>query len=151
MTVNIGVTDEPFTPSWLTCKHRVEETGSACIGRQVDGYDHCLAHLGAAQLEHALERLGPSADLEAPGTDISPKLLQQILNAVEDENGVPALGSVFLAQARFTGSANFALVQFSGNANFTGARFTEGAVFDGAEFVDNALFIRVQVHGGSAS
>jgi hypothetical protein len=145
LEIGIGVANQESARSWLTCTHRSEETGSPCIGRQVDGYDYCLAHLEPEQLNQALQQLGPGADLEAPGTEISPKVLERILNAVEDENGSPAFGNVSLAQARFTGNAKFARIQCSGNANFTGARFSEGAVFDGAKFAGDALLIGVHV------
>ena len=160
MMVNIGTDDQAPTPSWPTCAHRRGETGRPCNGKQVDGFDHCLTHLGPGQLEQVLERFSPGADLEAPGTNIEAALLARILRAVTSENDSPTFGDVNLTQAHFTedaifrgvqfsGEAKFHDAQFNGNAEFTGARFSEGAGFYGAQFNENAEFIGVQFNGST--
>ena len=50
--VDIDADDRVPTPSdWPTCTHRSGEADSPCNGRQVDGFDHCLAHLEPEQLD----------------------------------------------------------------------------------------------------
>ena len=69
--VDIGPDDRVPGLPWPTCAHRREEVGDACNGRQADGFEYCLAHLEPEQVEQVLQRFGPGADLEAPGTNIS--------------------------------------------------------------------------------
>jgi uncharacterized protein YjbI with pentapeptide repeats len=132
--VDIGTDDQEPTPSWPTCAHRNGETGSPCIGRQVDGFDHCLAHLEPEQLAQALQQLGPEADLQAPGTDVSAELLAGILQAVASDNEPPTFGAVDLARAHFIGNVSFEGARFSGDARFDGAQFSGDARFYGAQF-----------------
>lgn len=138
------------TSNWPKCRHRSEETGSACTGRQVDGFAHCLAHLEPQQLNHALRQLHPGADLEAPGTDINAELFRRILQAVSIRNR-PVFGAVTFTQAHFFEMANFTEATFGGYTTFDGARFSGDALFsdakfgeevhfDGAQFSSNAWF-----------
>jgi hypothetical protein len=72
--------DEAPPPAWPRCSH--VEGDDTCLGRLVDGFDHCLAHLDEPdQLAQALQRLHPGADLDASGTPISAELLARILGA----------------------------------------------------------------------
>lgn len=144
--------DQALAPSWLTCTHRSRESSSPCTGKQVDGFDYCLAHLEPEQLNQALQRLGPGADLEAPGTDISAELFERILAAVASEDGPPTFGSVSLAEAHFIEGVSFVDARFGGDANFVSARFSKGARFDSAQFGGTALFIDARFSGeGDAS
>jgi uncharacterized protein YjbI with pentapeptide repeats len=143
---------QALVPSWLTCSYGSDENGIRCIGRQVDGFDHCLEHLEPEQLNEALGRVGPGIDVDASGTAISAELLDRILGAVVSENGSATFGSVCFSQARFHGPARFVGARFNRDACFTGAQFTKGAVFDNAQFSGTALFIDARVgHDGDAS
>ena len=128
--------DEVPAPSWPTCSH-------------VEGYDDkCLAHLKPDQLDQALQRLHPGADLDASGTPISAELLAQILRAVQGDDGRPTFGGrVSFAQAHFTGDAVFDRVRFTGDAVFGGAQFSGEAWFDSAQFSGDAVFDRVRFTG----
>ena len=66
-------------PHWPTCVHA--DSDEACIGSQVEGFDRCLAHLEPDQLDQALQRLQPGADLNASGTCIDAVLLAKVLRA----------------------------------------------------------------------
>jgi len=150
---NIGTDDAP-APSWPTCVHRTRETGRACNGKQVDGFDQCLAHLRPRQLEQVLRRFTPGADLEAPGTAVDAALLARIVRAVKGEKGLPTFGYVNLTQAHFTEDAIFRGVKFSGKAEFTSAHFHRNAEFTGAQFSDyvnggDAIFRKAQFHGNA--
>ena len=138
--MNTGADNQVPAPSGQTCGHRGTDSSSSCTGMQFDGFDHCLTHLEPEQLEQALERLSPGADLVAPGTQINAELFARILRAVATENEPPEFGNVNLAQARFVGSASFTGVKFSGRAVFQEAQFSEGASFDGALFSRDASF-----------
>ena len=118
--VNIGADDRAPAPSWPTCGHQTGENGSPCRGRQVDEFDRCLAHLEPEQLEQVLQRFGPGADLEAPGTKINAALLKRLLSAVAGADGFRTFGVVNLAQAQFPEDARFTNVRFSGPAVFRG-------------------------------
>jgi hypothetical protein len=141
-----GEDDRVPVPSWPTCR---TDPGlvTRCNGRQVEGFDLCLAHLQPAQLEQVLQRFGPGADLEAPGTSINAALLERLLSAVAGANGAPAFGVVNFAQAQFPENARFTSAQFSGNAVFEGAQFSGDAEFRGAQFSGNAVFEGAQFSG----
>ena len=158
--MDIHTDDQVPPPSWPTCTHQTGESGSPCNGRQVDGFDHCLAHLEPEQLEHVLQRFSPGADLEAPGTSINAALLERILSAVAGTDGPPRFGIVNLAQARFieaasfasaqfSGTAEFGHAQFSGKAEFRSARFSGDAGFGGAQFSGDAGFYRARFSEGA--
>jgi hypothetical protein len=138
--VDIHTDDQVPPPSWPTCTHQTEESGGSCNGRQVDGFDHCLAHLEPEQLEQVLQRFNPGADLEAPGTSIDAALLERILSVVSGTVGRPTFGVVDLAQVHFTEGAYFNVVQFSGDARFDEAKFSGAAWFDEAKFSGAAWF-----------
>ena len=131
-------------PDWPTCAHR-EATERPCIGRRAEGFDHCLAHLKPQQLDQALKRLQPGADLDASGTPINAKLLAQILHAVQGDGEHPAFGRVSFTQAHFTEDAGFDGAQFSGTAWFSGAQFSGDARFVEAQFSRDARFGGVQL------
>jgi hypothetical protein len=138
---------EAFVPFWLTCAHRGPDIGTLCIGKRVEGFAYCLAHIGPDQLNQILQRLRPGADLEAPGTYIDAGLLDRILRAVTRGADPATFGSVWLEQACFAGGANFAGIRFRGPSNFSGARFSDGARFDGAQFDAHASFTGAHFKG----
>ena len=145
---DIGTDDQAAAPQWPTCRHRNSETGSPCIGRRVDGFDHCLAHLEPEQLAQALQQFSPGADLQAPGTDINAELFAGILQAVTSGKGPPTFGVVNLDRAHFLADASFADAQFSGHASFEGAQFSKDATFSGAQFSGPARFGGAQFSTG---
>jgi uncharacterized protein YjbI with pentapeptide repeats len=147
--VGVDASDQVPAPSWPTCKRRSGETGSPCIGWQVEGFDRCLAHLEPEQLDEALQRLGPGANLVAPGTDINAELLERILTAAATEDGPPTFSAVYLAQAHFIDDASFTWeliispyngVQFNGTTDFSFSVFDHEALFIGAKFGGDAHF-----------
>jgi Pentapeptide repeats (9 copies) len=127
-------------PYWPACAHRDSETDKPCIGRRVDGFDHCLAHLETAQLDWALQRLGPGADLHASGTCINAELFARILRSVATGNEPARFGDAYFTRARFPEGVSFAGVSFTGAIWFNGARFDGDARFDGAEFGADTRF-----------
>jgi uncharacterized protein YjbI with pentapeptide repeats len=145
--VDIHADDQGPPPSWPTCTHQTGESAHPCKGRQVDGFDHCLAHLEPEQLEQVLQRFSPGADLEAPGTSINAALLERILSAVRGTDGSPRFGVVNLAQARFIEDGIFTSAQFSGDASFDGAQFRRNARFNDAQFRRFAWFNGAQFSG----
>jgi hypothetical protein len=99
------------------------------------------------ELDQALQRFMPGAELDAPGTDINAALWARILRAVARLNQPPAFGEVFLARAHFIENVSFMGVQFSENAQFIGAQFSGDASFDNAQFSKNARFGGVRFKG----
>jgi uncharacterized protein YjbI with pentapeptide repeats len=138
--MDIGSDDQVGAVPWPTCAYRRGETGVACNGRQVDGFEYCLAHLEPEELEQILQRFSPGADLDARGTNITAALLARIVRAVVSENGPPRFGAVNLEQAHFIEDASFADVQFTGDAWFDGAQFSGETVFYRARFSGFAGF-----------
>ena len=120
-----------------------KEPGSRCIGRQVDGFDHCLAHLQPEQLDLALW-FGPGADLEAPGTATDAELLTRILCQVATESEPASFGDVSVTLAQFTEDVSFADVRFNGSVAFDGAQFVGEAGFQGAQFSGKVSFFQAQ-------
>jgi uncharacterized protein YjbI with pentapeptide repeats len=107
------------------------------------GFDRCLAHLEAADLDRFLQRLKPGADLDVVDvgrTSIDAGLLGQVLKAVQDENGRSVFGSWSFDRACFSDDASFIGVQFTGNVSFKGTRFTGYVSFEGAQFDGGASF-----------
>jgi hypothetical protein len=133
-------------PGWPTCGHA--EGDDHCIGRRVDGFDHCLAHLEPDQLDRALHRLRPGADLNASGTPINGELLEKVLHAVRDQDGRSRFGSVSFTQAQFTEDAGFTGAEFSGDASFDEAQFNGNAGFDRARFAGSVTFASAQFTKG---
>jgi hypothetical protein len=142
--------DQAPVPDWPTCRHTSEETGRRCTGKQADGFDHCLAHLKPDQLDQALQRLHPGADLDASGTPINAELLARILHAVQGDNERPTFGQVSFTQAHFTGDANFTGVMFTRDASFASAQFTGDAGFGNAQFTGYASFRSAQFTGDAS-
>jgi len=117
------VEDQIPAPSWSTCMSGRSVAGEPCRGRQVDGFDRCLAHLEPEQLDQFLRLLAPGADLDASGTEINAELLKRILRAVTSEDAPPLFGRVDFQRAYFRGYAGFRGARFSRNANFSYAQF----------------------------
>ena len=122
-------------PEWDTCSASVE-----CTGVQVDGFDHCLAHLNDNELDTTLALFEPCADLDARGTTLSGALLARIVDALRDSTGRPQFGKVWFDQATFTDRADFTNCDFSGNAVFGEATFVGEAWFNAAVFSADAVF-----------
>ena len=138
--------DQVPAPDWPTCSH--VEGDDICTGKQADGgFDKCLAHLKPDQLDQAMQRLHPGADLDASGTPINADLLDRILSAVQSDDEPPTLGQVSFNQAHFTADANFIGVMFTGDARFDNAQFTGDARFDNAQFAGAAWFDSAQFTG----
>lgn len=144
-----------FVPNWPLCS-------GSCRGRQIEGLDHCLAHLSEDDLNAFLKSIRPGASFDLRGTTLSAELLQQLLARVSvspvDPNSPVHLGEAdfsfctFQNQAvfrgaRFEGRAGFVGVRFAGTAVFDGVRFAGRAVFDGAQFADTAVFVDAQFAG----
>ena len=91
------------------CSYRRKDTGDRCTGKLADGFAGCLAHLTTDQLDQALQRLHPGADLDASGTPINADLLAQILHAVRGDHERPTFGEVSFTHAHFTDSSARAL------------------------------------------
>src|SRR5712692_803477 len=87
------------------CSYRRKDTGDRCTGKLADGFAGCLAHLTTDQLDQALQRLHPGADLDASGTPINADLLAQILHAVRGDHERPTFGEVSFTHAHFTDSS----------------------------------------------
>ena len=131
--------------NWPTCGHA--DGDGRCTGKQADGFDYCLAHLQPGQLDQALQRLHPGADLDISGTPISAELLGKILRAVQGDDERLMFGQVSFTHAHFTGDASFIGVMFTGDASFGSAQFTGDAWFDHAQFTGNIGFDHAQFSG----
>lgn len=136
------VGDDLPAPKWPICSHA--EGDDVCTGRRVEGASYCLAHVSPDQLDQALRRLHPGADLDASGTPINAELLSQILRAVQKNDEPPEFGLVSFTQAHFSDNANFTHVKFTGNAFFEGTRFTGEARFSRAQFSQAVKFSRAR-------
>ena len=132
----------PRHPHWLTCNYVGVE--GRCIGRRVDDFSNCLAHIGDSQRAQTLAQLHPGSSLDASGTPVSAALLSQILHAVQNKDGSPEFGSVSFAWAHFSEDADFNRVRFTGPASFDHATFEGHAKFTGAVFTEDARFSRAK-------
>ena len=115
-----------------------------CTGNQISSDGRCLAHLTGAELDEFLGRLGPGADLDARGTDISERLLDRIVATFGAGQPRPVFATVLFSGARFKGAVRLAGARFNGDAWFDGARFTGNATFAGADFGGNAVFTEAE-------
>ncbi len=91
-----------------------------------------------------MQRFGPGADLEAPGTVINAELLTRILCQVATESEPASFGDVSVTLAQFTEDVSFADVRFNGSAAFDGAQFVGEAGFQGAQFSGKVSFFQAQ-------
>ncbi|RLK58400.1 pentapeptide repeat-containing protein [Actinokineospora cianjurensis] len=138
------------TPDWPTCT-----TEQGCIGRRIDSFDACLAHLNDDDLDTALASYTPGADVDLRGTSLTPKLIARLLavmspKSLVDRPARPRVGRADFQHCRFTpppaphtssdSAADFRSVTFAERANFFGSTFTRGADFSGATFTKGANF-----------
>ncbi|MEV4049564.1 pentapeptide repeat-containing protein [Amycolatopsis sp. NPDC049688] len=154
-------------PDWPTC------AADVCIGRQIEGFERCLAHLGTDERDDVLRRFAPSDDVDLRGTTLTIGLLERLLTHMSEDPADPAalvrLGRADFRYCHFhddddasgterpedaavddgTGSvcARFKGVWFSGDAVFSGARFSGNAVFGHAQFSGDAWFDGVRFDG----
>lgn len=153
-TTGLGFTD------WPTC---TADEGR-CTGRRIDGFKRCLAHLTGDDLDTALARYTPGADVDLRGTTMAPGLLRRLLACMSDSGDPdqlsPRLGQVDFRHCHFSTqpsahtvdaasgkrasqSFHFVGATFTGDARFDGATFTREAGFDGATFTGEAGFAGV--------
>jgi uncharacterized protein YjbI with pentapeptide repeats len=125
-------------PDWPVCGT------SGCVGVRRDGHEACLAHVGSQARETILTALKPGADLDLRGTPIDRGLLDQLLAAVQSEEGRPTLGDVQFNRAQFGDHVEFTRTQFNGDAVFDGAQFSDHAGFSEAQFRGFARFGEAQ-------
>jgi len=160
--------NEDATTDWRTCC-----ADAGCDGRQIEGYEQCLAHLTAADLNAVLQRFSPGGDLDLRGTILTTQLLQRLLASMSDDpaGSSPHLGHADFRYCHFTvddgqrtrdatpsgylvessshdarsdGDAGFGGARFGGTARFGGARFGGTAGFGGARFDGTAEFAGAQ-------
>jgi uncharacterized protein YjbI with pentapeptide repeats len=114
--------------------------------------------LSGTEIDQALGKISPGADIDVRGTRLSARLLGRLAAAVTGTACEPAYGTakfsgvrfddpVSFANARFNGDALFDGAHFPADATFAGASFCQGALFAYAEFGGAALFVEVMVSG----
>ncbi|MCU1670508.1 MAG: hypothetical protein JWP40_3435 [Blastococcus sp.] len=116
-------------------------------GAAVAADQHCLAHLRPDQRTAFLATLTAGAGIDVRGVAITPELLAQLLNSLDDGSGKAQFGRADFHEATFTGDANFRGVTFAGYADFRGVTFTGPADFSGVTFTGDAYFGGVTVTG----
>ncbi|MCO1575132.1 pentapeptide repeat-containing protein [Crossiella sp. SN42] len=155
-----------FTPNWPTCT----ENEGQCTGRRIEDFDQCLAHLTADDLDTALTRFTPRADVDLRGTTLTPELLHRLLAGMSEGEDpaprTPRFGRADFQHCFFSGAVpqhtdhatfndhttttfDFGGVKFSGDTRFDGVKFGGDAGFDGAEFSGGAGFGGVKFGGGA--
>ncbi|MGK5640766.1 pentapeptide repeat-containing protein [Streptomyces sp. URMC 126] len=162
------MTRAPRPPVWPSCGRGAgPDDPVGCRGRAVPrpggGPRACLAHLDGAGRAAYLAGLRPGAAVDHRGTAFTDGLLDALLDALRDGgSGRAVVGhaafeeALFLAEARFTGSAfpdggcfdgatflgraDFNDTAFGGEASFRKASFPDGAWFHAAEFAGHAGF-----------
>ena len=123
---------------WPACSRGA---GSGCTGARVGQRDACWAHLNAAELEVALDRLSPGDSLDLRGTVVDPGLLLSILDRMRtSEAGQARIGSALCEHASFPAGALFGATIFLQNAEFSEVSFGQGACFEAARFEGSADF-----------
>ncbi|MFF5019549.1 pentapeptide repeat-containing protein [Streptomyces sp. NPDC001165] len=144
-------TPSPIPQPPAHCGHGADLADGAegCDAPVLPGHEACLAHLGTTALTAYLSTLRPGADIDARGVTFTPKLLNDVLDAVRDPaTGAPHLGDAKFENATFTESALFIGAMITGWARFDQATFAGGASFMGAVFRSNARFGQVTFEGG---
>ena len=126
---------------WPRCRLAQEAN---CRGNRISSDGRCLAHLTGAELDQFLDRLGPGADLDARGTQISEQLLDRLIATFGAGQPGPVFATALFSEARFRGPARLTGVRFNGDAWFDGARFTGNTTFAGADFGGNAVFTEAE-------
>ncbi|MEU7111510.1 pentapeptide repeat-containing protein [Streptomyces sp. NPDC046182] len=161
MTANAPAASPLSDPGSPRCGHASDPSAAAggCLGRRVEPYAECLAHLSEADRSAYLTGLQPGADLDHRGTRLSEELLNELLARLRDPaTGRPRLGEVSFSGAEFAGDARFDRAEFAGevefggatftgDARFLGARFDGTASFTGAKFREDAGFLRARFGG----
>ncbi|MEV7992591.1 pentapeptide repeat-containing protein [Streptomyces sp. NPDC086077] len=142
-------TRAPGDPEWPCCGDGVTGGNRAgCTGRSVDPHPACLAHLSSLDRDTHLASLNPGDDIDYRGTRFTDRLLDQVLNALNDPTtDHPRLGDARFESATFVGNANFELATFTGTAQFGSAAFTGNAWFESATFTREAQFDLVTFTG----
>jgi uncharacterized protein YjbI with pentapeptide repeats len=118
-----------------------------CRGFRVNPYQECWAHLDHENRQRALSHLRPRSSINAYGTHLTTKLLNDILGAMRRDNGPPELGNAQFDQTVFDGDAQFNGAEFTRSASFNGAKFSGDAWFEEAQFTERAQFKRAQFDG----
>lgn len=112
-----------------------------CIGVQLPGSVHCLAHQTPAGEEAYLGTLGPGASVDLRGTTFADGLLRRLLDAVRDPvSGRVMLGSGFFDRAQFGDDWSTEDAEFSGDVSFQRAVFGGRALFGNTAFIGQTSF-----------
>ncbi|MGW0522097.1 hypothetical protein [Crossiella sp. NPDC003009] len=131
-----------FTPDWPTCT----EDAGRCTGRRIEDFDQCLAHLTADDLDTALTRFTPGADVDLRGTTLTPELLHRLLAGMSEGEDpaprTPRLGHADFRHCFFSGAAPQHTDQATSNDHTT-AIFK----FNGVKVGGDAWFNRVKFGG----
>lgn len=111
-----------FGINWTCCA----ECSGAVASHAVD---QCLRHLRPADRHRVLEELDGSVDLR--NVQVSPTLMEEILDASAPGNGRPRLSSLRCEWTHFEGPIDFRGALITGDVDLAGARLGGPCVFDG--------------------
>lgn len=107
------------------------------------GYSSCLAHLAPADRAAYLATLSPGHDVDHRGTEFTASLLNELLDALREPDGLLRLGRAWFDGATFSDEARFDGATFSADARFSDATFSDTALFDDVTFSEVAGFMNV--------
>jgi uncharacterized protein YjbI with pentapeptide repeats len=134
-------------PDWPQCG-KVLGPRKRCTGARVGDGAYCWAHLDPGPREEAVAELKPGGDLDLRGTEVTPRLLEEILRGLADDR-VIRIGKARCQKAVFTGHVNFTKMTVGGGASFNMASFAAGVTFTEAKFVGEADFSAATFGGDS--
>jgi uncharacterized protein YjbI with pentapeptide repeats len=124
------------------CAHA--DSSRRCTGIVVASGRYCLAHTTQAERDKVLTALAKGGVLSATrGVPINDQLLQEILQAVRNEEGTAVLLEADFSQASFEDIVAFKNVRFVGSTSFDSARFMHAVFVWHAHFEDEAYFSKV--------
>ncbi|MFI2370770.1 pentapeptide repeat-containing protein [Streptomyces sp. NPDC018833] len=132
-------------PAWPHCGQGTTAGDPVgCIGRSVDPYSACLAHLTDTQRDAYFASLNRGSDIDHRGTRLDTALLDRLHDAVrEPSTGRPVFGAAQFESATFSDDTCFDSVTFTGIVSFESAAFGGVASFESVSFGGDALFAGV--------
>ncbi|MEU5811455.1 pentapeptide repeat-containing protein [Streptomyces sp. NPDC047718] len=104
------------------------------------GHSSCLAHLAPTDRAAYLGTLSPGHDVDHRGTEFTASLLDELLDAFREPDGLVRFGRAWFDGATFASEARFDGATFLGEATFIDVTFSADARFDGATFSADARF-----------
>lgn len=144
-------------PDWQHCASGASSSDSVgCRGVAVAPYGRCLSHLNTDEKDTYLSALSPGDNLDLRATDLSERLLNEVLSkfydptlrrkrfGITDFTEATIRGDANFGHGQFDDDATFYLTRFLGSAKFNDTKFHKYISFEAATFLGDSFFGRAE-------